>query len=256
MKNPYFVRNKKLKDEYPKAYMEWSMNDTLFNGYTPVKFHYNTSFQGKVTEAMMQELRLLGFNKRELSQIFSKKFKMLPQLFEKLLNGERVLGVWELPHLLKYAGLTISIKPSRQNYSYKIEGKNKELLLIVSRVPFFFIVINTENLYDFRVDFSLEEHLKYLKPHDKTVDRYFKFVRKALHWYFIKLQQKEKYPFDMKHFKALFLIKFKNNETRHYSVDKKPETPKLDVDMEVIEAMAEELNGKDFYTITNSKEEI
>ncbi|MDY3443464.1 hypothetical protein PG616_01200 [Riemerella anatipestifer] len=256
--NPYFAYQKKLKDEYPKAYMEWTASKTQANGFTPVKFKYNTSLQGEVVKAMISELNHLGFSRRELTQIFSKKFKMLPSMFDKLINGERSMGVWELPHLLKYSGLTLSIKPSRSsNYSYRIEGIRNELLVIISRVPFFHIIINTENVYDYRVDLSKEEHLRYLKPSDKTAERYFKFIKGALRWYFKTLQNKTNYPFDMVHFKALFIVKFNNNETRHLTVhNKDKEKHRLEIPTEVIETMEEELSSKEYYVITTSKDDI
>ena len=189
-------------------------------GFAIPLFDYNAHFQREFMKLYMKEMRKLGFKNREIFNMSGQLLKIPYRYLQGRIDGSRVMHAWEISKFLDVMGMNIVVTRTRPLYRYYSEGIDDEFLVIESDIPSFKIIINKSNIYDFDVDFSKDRYIKTFVSRRRRNDKretYYRFVRSAMEWYFMKRVGKKKFPkgFSIAKFRDLFYAKFELNYTNH-----------------------------------------
>lgn len=200
---------------FPQRHLKWTHGKRTENGFTPIAYNYDALFQKEFLDAYFNRMSELGFSERNAMYIAYKRIGLRPKEFWRIRNGLLSLKAWQIGLLAEVADLQIKIYKKKENYSYRSEGTERDLLVLQSHTPRFTVTFNKEDLLDFTADFG-EENLivncdvMYNKP-----GFYFGYVWKLCQWFFMDMQKRTKMPFSKTLFRHLFDEKWKRNETKH-----------------------------------------
>lgn len=207
---------------FPQRHLKWTQGTrNPNNGYVPIAYNYDALFQKEFLDAYFNRMKELGFSTKNAMLIARSRIGLRSKEFWRIRHGLLSLKAWQVGLLAEVADLQVKIYKRKENYSYRSEGTNQNLLVLQSHTPRFTVTFSKEDLLDFSVDFGEDIHIihcesRYLKSHF-----YFGYVWKICQWFFMDMQKRTKMPFNKTLFKHLFEEKWKRNETKHVKFNNK-----------------------------------
>lgn len=219
----------KLYEKYKMRNLTYSVGSKTSWGYY-YRFNFLAHAQKRFYDTLFEIGKENGFSKEKMRRMLIKKTGTPVSNVNWSLNGTHALRLWEIDILAKAVGIEVVFKKCKtgdERYRVKEEGLKNELLILQSLdFPRFHIRFKKDNLYDFNVDFSQDQHLRFVDASRRGVNDYFRHVKDLCDWYFIRVSEKKKLPFDVVRFKALFIEKFAKNETHHVNTSAKKDEAK------------------------------